>query len=381
MNCFCNGAGFPFKLRWVFLISGAILAGCGNNDVQVYRVAKEAPQSDSQPGPAAGMLPPGHPDMSGGAPKLQWKLPAGWQEIAPGEMRVASFRAAGKDGKQADVSIIPLPGLAGNDLDNVNRWRGQVGQPPVTAEELAKQAQAVEVAGQPAQLYDQAGQNANSGDKTRILAAIQRREGVAWFFKMTGDDALVAEQKPTFTEFLKSLTFTAAPAQPELPPSHPPIDGAPMPAASAASAPSTETKPQWQVPAGWQETQGGTFLVAKFLLSGSDNAQAAVNVSTSPGEGGGLLGNVNRWRQQLGLAPLAESEISKLVTSMDLPEGKATLVDMTSDTANNGQKTRLLAAVVPHAGQTWFYKLMGSESIVAREKDAFSKFVSSVKYP
>jgi hypothetical protein len=46
-------------------------------------------------------------------------------------MRVASFRVTGKDGKQADVSVIPLPGLAGSDLDNVNRWRGQVGLPSV----------------------------------------------------------------------------------------------------------------------------------------------------------------------------------------------------------------------------------------------------------
>jgi hypothetical protein len=34
------------------------------------------------------------------------------------------------------------------------------------------------------------------GDKTRILAGILRKEGVAWFFKMTGPDALVAGQKP-----------------------------------------------------------------------------------------------------------------------------------------------------------------------------------------
>ena len=54
------------------------------------------------------------------------------------EMRAASFRVAGKDGKQADVSVIPLPDPAGSDLDNVNRWRGQVGLPGVSEEELAK---------------------------------------------------------------------------------------------------------------------------------------------------------------------------------------------------------------------------------------------------
>ena len=122
-------------------------------------------------------------------------------------MRAASFRVAGKDGKQADVSVVPLPGLAGSDLDNVNRWRGQVGLPGVSEAELAKLAQPVEIAGQPAKLYEQAGANAGSGEKSRILAAITRRDGVAWFFKMTGDDGLVAEQKPAFIEFLKSVSF------------------------------------------------------------------------------------------------------------------------------------------------------------------------------
>jgi len=71
-------------------------------------------------------------------------------------------------------------GTAGGDLGNVNRWRGQVGQQPVSAEELLKLAQSVVVAGQPATLYEQ------SGESNRILAVIQHRGDTAWFFKMTG---------------------------------------------------------------------------------------------------------------------------------------------------------------------------------------------------
>ena len=77
-------------------------------------------------------------------------------------------------------------------------------------------------------------------NKARILAALIRRDGVAWFFKMTGDADLVGEQKPAFGEFLKSLVFSA-PMQAtstDLPPSHPPIGGSDMMApATSASAP------------------------------------------------------------------------------------------------------------------------------------------------
>src|SRR5262249_19397431 len=172
-------------------------------------------------------------------------------------------------------------------------------------------AQALEIGGQPAQLYDLAGQNSSSGEKVRILAAISRREGMAWFFKMNGDDPLVAQQKPNFVEFLKSLSFPTAVAGSGLPPSHPPLDGAGLTSPAATAPVSTEGKPIWQVPAGWQELPGNQFLVAKFNIAGSGSSQATVNVSTSAGTGGGMLANVNRWRGQLGLSSLSDADLTK----------------------------------------------------------------------
>jgi len=167
-------------------------------------------------------------------------------------MRVASFRVAGKDGKQAEVGVVPMPGLMGRDLENVNRWRSTVGLGAVREEDLPKLAQPVQVAGQQGQLYEQAGENPGSGEKTRILAAVSRQNDVAWFFKMAGDDELVAQQKPAFIEFLKSVSFATGTAQAGLPASHPPIGDATMPllsgGASAAGPGASEGKPAWQVP-------------------------------------------------------------------------------------------------------------------------------------
>lgn len=338
-------------------------------------------KEQTQVQPQATAMPPGHPDTSGtAAPRLEYKRPGDWQETPPGEMRAASFRVTGADGKQADVSVVPLPGLAGSDLDNVNRWRGQVGVPALSEADLAKVAQPVEVAGQAASLYEQAGANPGSGEKTRILAAITRRDGVAWFFKMTGDDALVVQQKPAFIEFLKSVVFPATTAQAQLPPSHPPIDAGGM-MAPAGSAPSSDQfKPNWEVPSGWKEVAGGQFLVAKFILPGGGDPPTAVNVSKSPGDGGGLLANVNRWRAQLGLGPVTEADLATQVQSLDLSGTKATLADIAGQDARTGQKARLLAVVVPRSAETWFYKLMGNAQVVEQEKDAFMKFTQGVKY-
>jgi len=368
------------KLQVLALPILVVLAGCGQGDIRVYRVAKEAPQPEQTAQADTGAVPAGHPDISGASPGLKWKLPAGWEEVPPGEMRVASFRVKGQNGKQADVSIVPLPGMAGGEINNVNRWRSQVGQSPVSQTELAQLAQPIEIAGQPGQLYEQAGKAPNSDGETRILAAIQRRSEMAWFFKMTGDDALVAEQKPAFIEFLKSLSFSTTTVRTDLPPSHPPIDTAALPQSPPGSSASEEGKPKWQVPPGWKETSGGQFLIAKFLVPGPDNARAAVNVSMSAGDGGGLAANVNRWRGQLGLQPLAQTELEKQVQPLELASGKAMLVDMSGTDARTGQQSHVLGAIVPQANRTWFYKLMGDERTVAQQKEAFIKFVQTASY-
>jgi hypothetical protein len=392
--------------RW-FLILPAVLfltTGCHRDEIKVYRIAKDQGQPQQPAAPALPTdspnptLPPGHPDISSAptnaAPlasdsvqaPLTWTTPAGWTEVAPTEMRVASFKVAGANGKQADVSIVPLPGMAGTDSANVNRWRGQVGLPEMTDGELQKAAENVEAGGQPAQLYDLAGQNPASGDATRILGVIQHRDDTAWFYKMTGDADLVEQQKPAFVEFLKSLKFsvaqttgTAGEMPSTLPSGHPAIGDMNTPAATSGPI-SHDGQPNWQIPAGWQEVSGGQFLIAKFMLTGYGGATAAVNVSSSAGDGGGLAANFNRWRGQLGLAPLSADDLSKSVTTVAATSGVASLVDMSGTDARTGQPARLVGVIVSQTDRTWFYKLMGDAKVVESQKDAFTQFVQGVKY-
>jgi hypothetical protein len=317
-------------------VASLLLAtGCGRDEIKVYTVPKEA-------APPAAMA-----DSAAPASPLKWSTPAGWTELPAGEFRVASFKITGPDGKQADVSVIPLPGSAGGDFSNVNRWRDQVGLPAVAEDELKKLAEPVEVAGQPAALYDQAGATVH------ILAVVQHRQGTAWFFKMTGDSQLVAQQKPAFVAFLKSFQFAAGTAAPETP--------------AAAGT------PQWTPPSDWKEAPGGQFLVAKFTVAGG---QAAVNISSSPGNGGGVAANVNRWRKQLGLSELSSDELTKSVKSI----GTATFFEMNGTDAKTGHPASLVGAIVLQPGQAWFYKLMGDATVVTAQQAAFTKFVQEVKY-
>jgi hypothetical protein len=157
------------------------------------------------------------------------------------------------------------------------------------------------------------------------------------------------------------------------------------PGASAMNAsglaPTSADKPTWDVPAGWQEQAPTSMRVATFQVTGPSGATADVSVIQLGGMGGGLLANVNRWRSQLGLQPVEDSELQKLVSTHDVNGAKISLVDLVGRSVESGQPARLLVAMVPREGATWFYKMLGNDALVAQQKAAFIKFVDSAHYP
>lgn len=364
-----------------------LTAGCGRNEVKVYHVDSASNTADTASPTAAApaampmTMPAGlpAPDNSG-LPSLKYTLPDGWKAKPLTQMRVASFSVA-DGGKEADVSVIPMGGMAGGNLANVNRWRGQVGRAAIDEEAVQKMTEKVVIAGQDSDLFDIAGTSPGSGEAERIIASVLHRDDTAWFFKMTGESDLVEKNKPAFIAFLKSVEFggLAAPSpldMSELPPSHPAIPEMNV-SSTVAPAAAAGDKPAWTVPAGWQEGPLAQFLTAKFIIAGASDAKAEVNVSSLIGDGGGLAPNVTRWRGQLGLPPITDIA----TTPLEVPGGLASVVDYSGTNARTGQPARLIGVIVPHGGQTWFYKLMGDPDLVAQQKDAFTKFIQSAKYP
>jgi hypothetical protein len=384
------------------LVGGALLAvltltlaGCGNDDVKVYKVAK-ADDTATPPAAAPAAVPTDMPAPPAGAqagsPQLRWSLPDGWTTKPAGEMRLASFSAPGKNGNAVDISIVPLPGMAGGDLNNLNRWRGQVGLDPISEDDLSKQGQPVTVGDSQAVLYDLTGTPAGGGGmsaittgadgKGRILAVGLHRQDMMWFFKATGDVESVGLQKDNFISFLKSLQFATPDASAALPPDHPPIGADTLPpmggTAPAAAAPAGSL-PTWTVPAAWTSEAPSAMLLAKFSAT-ENNQKAGITVSSFPGDVGGLLANVNRWRRQISLPPLDDAGLSAAVTQLTTSAGPASEVDVTGTDPQTSQPAQLVGVILPLNGQTWFYKLMGDATVVDHQKADFLQFVQSVKY-
>jgi len=177
-----------------FMAALLFFLGCEREGVRVYRAPKERGQQSAE-------VSNGHR-----TDPLRWVLPQGWEEAQPGPMRAASFVIKGADGQGAEMTIVPLAGDGGGELGNLNRWRAQVGLPPVREEEVDGAAEAVDVGGQRGRLFDVAGA-VSDGRATRLIAAMTRRGGRTWFFKMMGDDAFVAGQKQALVRFLESIQY------------------------------------------------------------------------------------------------------------------------------------------------------------------------------
>jgi hypothetical protein len=103
---------------------------------------------------------------------------------------------------KVDVSVIVLPGPAGGELANVNRWRNQIGLAPLSEADLPNSRKILHTKAGDLSLYDFVSEGAK---KTRTIAGLTSAAGNTWFLKMTGDAEAVASAGPAFLDLLGSL--------------------------------------------------------------------------------------------------------------------------------------------------------------------------------
>lgn len=133
----------------------------------------------------------------------------------------------------------------------------------------------------------------------------------------------------------------------------------------------------WTAPAHWQAKPASAMRKGSYAISGDGGATADLSITAFPGDVGGELANINRWRSQLDLPPLGAADLPAVTTRSAHDGLEFTVVDFVS--AQPDQPKRTLGASVPFEGATWFFKLMGPDALVAREKPAFLEFLKTVK--
>jgi hypothetical protein len=142
---------------------------------------------------------PAAPQPAGG---LRWTLPKGWTQAEGGQMRFATLKppVTGK----IDASVVVLPGPAGGELANVNRWRGQIGLPPLDEAALSAARKVMKTKAGALRVYDF---TSDQAPRSRLVAGLTENEGNTWFVKLTGDADAVGRVQKDFMQLLGSLRF------------------------------------------------------------------------------------------------------------------------------------------------------------------------------
>jgi hypothetical protein len=152
-----------------------------------------------------------------------------------------------------------------------------------------------------------------------------------------------------------------------------------MQSGSEALAPSGGNPAQWTKPEGWNEQPLSEMRLGSFKVDGANAASADVSVIAFPGEAGGLISNINRWRGQLQLPPLDEDQLSQITQRTDVDDVPTYLVDF--QTVENASKpSRILGAVLQTADRTWFVKMTGPPGLIESQRDKFLTFVKSFHF-
>lgn len=133
----------------------------------------------------------------------------------------------------------------------------------------------------------------------------------------------------------------------------------------------------FQTPKGWQKSPPGVLIKHSFEITQGDD-QAKVTVVALSAQSKNLLPqNINRWRAQIDLPRQNEKEVLKAANPIKIDKQPGTLIDL----HNPENKKRILAAIVNHGEQTWYFKMMGNASLVENQRKTFQSFLKSVKLP
>lgn len=138
---------------------------------------------------------------SGEGASWPWLAPEGWvavEEARP--MRLATYEIP-LEGGAVEVAITRFAGDVGGMLANVNRWRGQIGLPPVTEAELPTLMETFESAAFQGSLFH------FEGPEQHMLAASLFEAGAdqTWFVRVTDSAERVGAVKDSVFEFARSF--------------------------------------------------------------------------------------------------------------------------------------------------------------------------------
>jgi hypothetical protein len=279
-------------------------------------------------------------DAGGAAAAPKWTLPEGWTERPAEGLRAATIEIP-HDGATLELAVSSLP--LGGDWDeflkqNVDRWMGQLQEDPLPLDVIRKLAKTVPT---------------TSGDATVL--------------------ELVGEMQT-------SGMGAGAMAGGELPAGHPPVDASRAESPPAAAAGTAELS--YETPGGWQPAPLGTMRKASFRVV-RDGGNAEVSVTKFPvvQDMADPRANALRWAGpgQAELTNVTDEDIDKARSDVEIGGLAGTRFEFLAH-ESTPQAQGVIAAMAVDGDEVWFFKILGDRAVVESEREAFDKWIASVRF-
>ena len=339
------------------------ICSCKNEKIHTYRVAVE-PEAKAPAKQDTG-------EHDHATHSVTWRALPGWKEEEARKFLTAAYTVP----ELGRLTVSKLGGDGGGLAANVNRWRGQVGMQSLPADQLRSQPMPVTGSTHEMLLFNLNPDDAPA-DAESIFAAVLPLGSETWYFKLTGPSAKLRESGgEVLIAFLSEVRIAGGQVA-ATPPSTP---TAPTTPAAPAALKINVTAPE-----GWEASKGSSMRAASYAIGGNSEGSAPADVSVIPlpGDSGSVLENVNRWRGQVQLPPLAAPDDPALGAEMDGAAGKLFVTHMVSaEAVLDGKKAAISTAILKVDGVTWFFKITGEASLVEANREKFENFVRTAAFP
>ena len=122
---------------------------------------------------------------------------------------------------------------------------------------------------------------------------------------------------------------------------------------------------KWEVPDYWIEKPLQSFRKASYDIPSLSGSKSDFSIVSFPGDVGGLLSNVNRWNNQLGLPSVSVAELDQIKVKIDHNYLDILLFDLRSSSE------AIVVATFPFNNEFYFFKIFFSDlsSINDTKKD------------
>lgn len=307
---------------------------------------------------------------------LTWTNPDGWH-LHGGDNDLPLATLVPPQGQGAfRVTVSRLSGDAGGMLANVNRWRRQMNLSPVDEEGLAMFIAPAQNQQLDGVIVDMSTPKTTQAEQQRLrtLAALFEYAGQTWFFKVQQAVPIEPVHEQQFHQIVQSVK-----------PGELPVSSAVGESVQGQSAPESGQARSFKVgpvrgiiPAGWQLDPTPRPIRLITFLIGPRPQQAQVAITRFPGDVGGDLANINRWRRQVGLPSIVDlsEQQGADITIAQLPAKAYHFLAP----GNEAQRPAILVTGLRRGQLSWFFKMTGPADVIQQQVDPFLRFIRSIEF-